>query len=307
MSRKQNLIISRKSLKYGLSSVFFGLLFSVCGMIFGQEERYDLWPGLAPGETEKAANQESSPGSAQRVTNPYLLVFRPQEKKSDTCLLLFPGGGYSSCFYGNEGFPNAQYWNEKGITAIVLVYRVPRAPGKEYYRPAWQDAQRAIRFVRANAETFGINPDKIGVQGFSAGAHLTLLSALNSQTPAYEPIDDLDKVPCHLNFAIPIYPPYVLDDGDGEPNSRKGNDASMLDTFRFDEKTPPLCLIHGDDDIYSPMASVQLYHKLRTMNIPCELHIYAKTIHGFMFWNDLENARTWQDRCFAWLKTMELY
>ncbi len=270
-------------------------------------ERYELWPGNAPGETRRAANIEKSPGAATEVTTPYLLVFRPEKKTSSTCLLILPGGGYFTCFYGNEGIPNALWWNAKGMTTAVLVYRVPRPKNEPVYQRAWQDAQRAVRFLRANAEKFGYDPERIGVQGYSAGGHLTLMTALNSQTPAYEPVDALDKIPCHVRFAIPIYPAYVLADGAIGPNKEdNGNNAPILDSFKFDAKTPPLCLVHGDNDIYSPMGSVAVYHKLRKMKIPCEMHIYAQAVHGFMNWNHLDNAKSWQDRCYDWLKTMNL-
>ncbi len=269
------------------------------------EEVYELWPQLAPGETKKEANKEQSPGSAQEITNPKLYVFRPEKKTTDTCLLVIPGGGYNSCFYAGEGFPNAHWWNDKGVTVFVLVYRVPRPQNKPIYISAWQDGQRAVRFIRANAKKFGINPEKIGAQGYSAGSHLTLLLALNSQTPSYPPLDELDKTPCHVNFAMPVYPAYVLDDGAIGPNEANGNSAKILDTFKFDAKTPPLCLIHGDNDIYSPMGSVQVYHQLRKMNIPCEIHIYATAVHGFMHWDNLEGAKKWQDRCYDWMKTMK--
>ncbi|MDO5553986.1 MAG: alpha/beta hydrolase [Planctomycetia bacterium] len=263
-----------------------------------------LWPGLAPGETEKAPHVESAPGQATRVTSPELHVFVPENKTSTTCMLILPGGGYGTCFYASEGFPNAKFWNDRGMTAFVLVYRVPRPVDKPIYLSAWQDAQRAVRYIRAHAEQYGLDPEKIGVQGYSAGGNLTLLTALNSQTPAYDPVDELDKVPCHVNFAIPIYPAYVLDDGAADPNQNKGQNAKILDCFHFDEKTPPLCLVHGDNDIYSPLGSIAVYQQLHTRGIPCEMHIYSGAVHGFMYWDDLANAKSWQDRCADWVTSI---
>lgn len=270
------------------------------------EETFEIWPDKAPGETERLPNVEKTPGSAQRVTTPKVIVFRPKKKTTDACLILFPGGGYNVCYYLGEGYPNAKYWNDKGITVFVLVYRVPRPVGEPIYQRAWQDAQRTIRLVRKNADKYGINPEKIGVQGYSAGGHLTLMAAVKSQTKAYSPIDEIDKVPCHVNFAMPVYVPYVLEDGNDGPNAQKGNNAKMLSDLEFDVKTPPMLLVHGDNDIYSPMGSVHVYHKIRKMNISCELHIFAMAPHGFMHWGNLENARTWQDRSYEWLKAMKL-
>ena len=270
------------------------------------EEKYDLWPNLAPGETVREANVEPNGDHASRVTTPQLLVFKPEKKTSDACVLVFPGGGYDVCFYYNEGIPIARWWNEKGVTACVLVYRVPRPAGKPIYASAWQDAQRAVRWTRSHAKSLGIHPEKIGAQGFSAGGHLTLMTALNSQTAAYEPTDELDKVPCHVNFAIPVYPAYVLEDGAEGPNQNQGNGVKMLPTFLFDTRTPPMCLLHGDSDIYSPVGSISVYQELRKKKVPCELHIFSGAVHGFMFWDNAANTQTWKDRCWAWFQTLGL-
>lgn len=270
------------------------------------QEKVELWPGLAPGETVREPNVEDPnyPESpAQKVTTPFLLIQRPEKQTSDVCVIIIPGGGFNVCFYKNEGIPS-KYWNERGYVTATLVYRVPRPTSGAIYGPALQDAQRAIRYLRANAEKYGISPDKIGAEGYSAGGCLTLLAAVNSETQTYEPIDELDKLPCNLAFAIPVYPAYVLDDGATDPNVNKGEGASMLPDFHFDAHTPPMCLLHGDADIYSPLASIEIYKKLRHMGISCELHVFAGAPHGFMFWDDLPNAQSWQDRRYAWFQKM---
>ncbi len=150
----------------------------------------------------------------------------------------------------------------------------------------------------------GSGSGKIGVQGFSAGGHLALLTALSSQTQAYEPLDELDSVPCHVNFALPVYPAYVLDDGAAGPNQRKGNDAELAPGLNFDARSCPMCLLHGDRDIYSPMGAVRIYAELRKKGIPCELHIFADAVHGFMFWNDAPNTQSWRARGLEWMKVM---
>lgn len=266
------------------------------------QEKVELWPELAPGETVREPNVENPAGSAWRVTTPYLLIFQPEKKTSDACVLVIPGGGFNVCFYGEEGIPNAKYWNSKGYVAAVLVYRAPRPESGPIYAPALQDARRAVRILRANASKLGVDPNKIGAQGYSAGGCLTLLAATNSETEVYQPIDEIDQTSARLNFAIPIYPAYVLTDGATDPNANKGEGAEILNDFHFDAQTPPLCLVHGDADIYSPLASVEVYKKLRKLGIPCELHVYANAPHGFMFWNDKPNAADWRERCAAWLK-----
>ena len=272
------------------------------------QEVFELWPGLAPGETVKEADQEKPQNDGlrriQNVTNPTFRLYRPEKKTSDALMLIFPGGGYNGLAASHEGTDVAAYLNSKGITAAVVHYRVPRREGHEKHWAAWADAQRAVRFARANAEKFGIDPEKIGCMGFSAGGHLTLMTATTSQTPAYEPVDELDKVPCHVNFAAPVYPAYVLEDGKDSANKENGNASPMVADFAFDGKTPPMCLIHGDADRISAMGSVAVYHKLRTMNIPAEIHIYATVGHGFGMKPQGDHVGAWMDRVYAWMKVM---
>lgn len=284
-------------------------VFSVLMMLetaLAAQETIRLWADLAPGETQKMRVEQNA-GTISELTDPVLLVFRPENKTSDAAVLVLPGGGYNVCNYGNEGIPNAQWWNERGVTAFVLLYRVPRQADRPIFERARQDAVRAIRIIRSGAEEFNIDPEKIGAEGYSAGGNLTLQAAVNSQTPAYEPVDEIDQTPCHLNFAIAVYPAYVLDDGAIGPNERKGEGAFMLETLTFDAKTPPICLIHGDADIYSPLGSIEVYRRLRTLGIMAELHIYTGAPHGFMFWDDLPNARSWHERACDWMKAIGVY
>ena len=116
--------------------------------------------------------------------------------------------------------------------------------------------------------------EKIGAVGFSAGAHLAAISATSSQDALYERIDALDDISAHLNFSIPVYPAYVVDDGRTGPNAHGGDGAAILPEFKFDAKTPPMFMLHGDKDYYSPMASVLIYtelHKRRSEEHTSEL------------------------------------
>lgn len=197
-------------------------------------------------------------------------------------MFIFPGGAYMGLAIDHEGWKIADFFVSKGMAAAVLKYRVPWRKRLPKHMAAWQDAQRAVRVIRSNAEKWRVDSEKIGAMGFSAGGHLTLMTATTSQTPAYPPVDELDKLPCHVNFAVPVYPAYVLDDGVNGGNKGKDNDAKLVEDFAFDAKTPPMCLIHGDKDPYSAMGSVAVYHKLRTMDIPAELHIFANV--GRVMW-----------------------
>lgn len=269
-------------------------LFFVTAVAGFAAETFRLWDGPAPGESET-------------TEPPVIELWQPNLRFTDACVIVCPGGGYGGLAYGHEGKQVAEYFNARGITAVVLKYRTPRRAGLPKHLPAWQDAQRAIRFVRSHAETWKINPDKIGILGFSAGGHLTLMAATTSLTPAYDPTDALDNTPCHVNFAVPVYPAYVLEDGADGANAQKGNDSPMVNDFAFDKMTPPMCMIHGDADTISAMGSVAVYHKLRTMDLPVELHIYAKVDHGFgaaPYVQGNNHEGDWLNRVYEWMKAM---
>lgn len=274
--------------------------FVICIATFGlsslkaeDRQEFKVWPNLAPGE-ETDDN------------GPRLYLYETKKKTSDSLVLVFPGGAYNGLAIDHEGWKVAEYFNRKGITAAVLKYRVPRRKGQPKHMAAWQDAQRAVRIVRSRSKEWGIDPDKIGAVGFSAGGHLTLMTATTSQTAAYKPVDEIDKLPCHINFAVPVYPAYVLEDGSNGPNKGKGNDSKLVADFAFDKNTPPMCLVHGDKDGYSAMGSVAIYHKLRTMDIPVELHIFANVGHGFGANPTLDpnnkHAGDWLNRAYEAIK-----
>lgn len=265
--------------------------FLCAGASSSAAEEFNVWPGVAPGEKEDAVK-------------PTYEYWKPEKKTTDSLMIVCPGGAYMGLAYAHEGEKIAQYFNSKGVSVVVLKYRVPRREGIPKHMAAWQDAQRCVRVVRSRAKEWGIDPNKIGIMGFSAGGHLTLMTSTTSQTNSYEPIDEIDKLPCNVNFAAPVYPAYVLEDGADGPNTGKGNDSTMVGDFAFDEKTPPMCLIHGDADGYSPMGSVAVYSKLRKMNIPAELHIYAKVNHGFGGNPTDDHVGDWLNRVYAWMKVV---
>lgn len=207
----------------------------------------------------------------------------PKDVKKDICMVLISGGSYESCC--DVGL--IRQWRETftsmGIQCVNLVYRTPRPIGMDIYRTAWADGQRAIRTIRQQAAKRGFNPEKIGVISMSAGSHLALLLATSSQTPAYESVDRLDTVPCHINWAIVNAPAYGTTDAElGTPSTRQGygTDVQLSKAFRFDQRTCPMSLHHGGTDIYSPYTSTLVYRQLRRMCIPADLHIYPNKGHG---------------------------
>ena len=203
--------------------------------------------------------------------------------RTDACMILISGGGYFSCC--DVGLVDE--WNrrftQEGIQCVKFVYRTPRPQGLPIYQTAWEDAQRAVRLIRSQARKRGINPEKIGVVSQSAGSHLALLLATSSQTPAYEPIDALDTISCHINWAIVNSPAYVTTDAEeGTPATRQGYgvDVKLSSIYKFDARTCPMSLHHGGADEYSPNGSTLIYRELRKRGIPAELHLYPGRPHG---------------------------
>ena len=225
-------------------------------------------------------------------------------------MLLITGGGYNACVDGLWIDRLAKRFTDLGYVCVNLTYRTPRPIGLPIYQSAWQDGQRAVRLIRRAAKDRGFDPEKIGALGFSAGSHMTVLLATSSLTPAYQPIDELDKLPCHINMAIPVYTAYALTDGLTGRNTRNGDgiDIKLSDTFKFDANTCPMALFHGGTDVYSPNGSIQIYRELRRMKIPAEIHLFADRGHGFMGDpNKGENGTAfdhWIDRITEFMRQM---
>ena len=192
-----------------------------------------------------------------------------------------------------------------GVTVVTMKYRTPRpAAPLAKHTTAWQDLQRAIRIVRSKAASFGLDPDRIGIMGSSAGGHLTLMGVTSSKQRSYLPIDDIDKLPCNVQWGIGIYPAYALTDGAEACNSTGGNDDSavLVPELNFDLDTAPMLLIHGDSDGWASMNSVKVWEKMRAMGIQSELHTLALRNHCFQRTaSPGTGSYTWLDRIAEFL------
>ena len=253
-------------------------------------ERVALWPegkipDYQPQQIAATTQEAKAPGfNAGENAMPHLDWYEAPAEKNGGCMLLISGGGYQNCCDGVWIDRVAQKFTELGFVCVSLTYRTPRPQGLSIYQSAWEDGQRAVRLVRSEAQKRGFDPEKIGVFGFSAGAHLTVLLGTSALTPSYGAVDELDQLPCHVNWAVPIFTAYALTDGLSGPNTRDGAaiDAKLSDVFKFDAKTCPMALFHGGTDGYSPNGSTQIYRQLRRMKIPAEIHLFADRPHGFM-------------------------
>ena len=269
----------------------FVLLFTILHLVFNLSagEREKIWPKNRMPHAQEHQIAAMTDECQKEGFNPaknrtaYIEWFDAPAVPNGGCMILISGGAYNSCcdvWLVNE-------WNrvftELGFQCVNFVYRTPRPVGLPIYQTAWEDGQRAVRMVRSQAEKRGFDPEKIGTISMSAGSHLALLLGTSSQTPAYDKIDKLDDVPCHINWAIVNAPAYGTTDAeDGTPSRRQGygSDVFLSDVFKFDDHTCPMSLHHGGVDIYAPHTSTLVYRKLRSMGIPAELHLYADEGHG---------------------------
>jgi acetyl esterase/lipase len=252
---------------------------------------------------EKFRSHEESPTKDAKwltnVTKPTITVFRPpKSKNTGAAMLICPGGGYWNLAWDLEGTEVADWLNSIGITGIVLKYRVPRRPGQPGPLPPpgpLLDAQRALSLVRSHAQEWDIDPNRIGMVGFSAGGHLVIATALNFDKRAYEPIDAIDKVSCRPDFVVAVYPGYL--------NEQKSN--AVAAATRIPNGTCPVMLVHASDDTVSNVEnSVGMYSALEKAGVQTELHVYAVGEHGFGVRKSTKPVSTWTDRCVDWLQSL---
>jgi len=216
---------------------------------------------------------------------PYLEWHQPKELKTKAIQIIYSGGSYmGNTPDGFEVAPARRFLNEKGMTVVTLKYRTPRPEGLQKHVTAWQDLQRTIRLVRSEAAVRGLDPNRIGIMGSSAGGHLTLMGATSSAHRSYLRVDELDKtVSCSVQWAIAVYPAYALTDGAEQWNTTGGNadEARIVPEFSFDLKTCPTLFLHGDADGWAAMNSVKCWEQMRRMGVQSEVHTIANAGHCF--------------------------
>jgi acetyl esterase/lipase len=272
----------------------------------------DLWPGTAPDQinTNREERVRMSPKLDLKqvevteqtrlitgVTKPSITLYQPATNlHNQTAVLICPGGGYWDLYWQLEGEEVAAWLNSLGITGVILKYRVPRQPDEPEREPArrpLQDAQRAMRIVRSHAAEWNLDPERIGIIGFSAGGHLALSTATSFDVQSYAPLDAIDQLSSRPNFAIAAYSGYL-----------KAKDKDELAPgLRVPTNTPPVFLVHGGEDLISgPDRSVLMYLALKRAGVSAELHIYAGTAHDFAVRPSQRPYGSWTQACANWLR-----
>jgi acetyl esterase/lipase len=257
-----------------------------------------LWPKGAPGALGEEAKDK-----------PNLIIYLP-EKPSGAAIVICPGGGYGTLAMDHEGHQIGRWLTEHGIAGFICDYR---HRGKGYGHPApLQDAQRAIRTVRARAKEFGVDPRKIGILGFSAGGHLTSTAVTHFDAGKADAEDEIERVSCRPDFGVLCYPVIVFDQAFSHKGSQRnllGPDAaaeliaSLSSEKQVTDQTPPCFLWHTTEDKgVPPENSVAFYSALIAHKVPAELHIYEKGRHGVGLAKDVPGTDAWPTACIAWLK-----
>jgi acetyl esterase/lipase len=271
------------------------------GRATGQEPAAELlWPAGAPGALG------DKPGDKPQLF-PYPAA---ADKNVGAAVVVCPGGGYQGLAISYEGHDIAKWFNEFGVSAFVLDYR---HRGKGYGHPApLQDAQRAIRTIRARADEWKIDPQRIGILGFSAGGHLASSATVHFEPGKPDSADPVERASSRPDFAVLCYPVIAFD----EPFTHRGSQQNLLgqnadaDLVRkmSSEKqvtsdTPPTFLWHTTEDAgVPPENSVAFYLALRKAGVPAELHIYEKGRHGLGLATDIPSVASWPKSCEDWLR-----
>ncbi len=265
-----------------------------------------LWPDGAPGARGGADGDK-----------PSLTIYLPDaDKATGAAVVICPGGGYGHLAIDHEGHQIAQWLNSLGVAGFILKYRHSRS-GAGYGHPyPLMDAQRAIRTVRCRAGEFGVDPQRIGILGFSAGGHLTTTAGTHFDKGDPNAADPIDRASCRPDFMVPVYAVIAF----GEPYTHRGSqnnligadaDAELVKSLSNEKQvtpeTPPTFLVHTDEDTAVPSEnSVYFYLALRKARVPAELHIYRRAPHGVGLGKGRGPIENWPMECAAWMKDLGL-
>jgi acetyl esterase/lipase len=272
--------------------VFLLLLFLSISTNAQKREIIYLWPGKVPGELKEKqppvidTSKNDKILRFDEVTNPAIEVFLPDKAiKSGSAVIVCPGGGYNILAYDLEGTEIAGWLNKLGFTAFVLQYRIP-----DKKEGALQDVQRAMRIVRNNPQKWNIDPEKIGVMGFSAGGSLSARASTLFNKKTYPPVDKSDSLSCRPSFTMLIYPAY-LDQGPG---------LTLTTELELSKDVPPIFIFQTADDPYGNSALV-MAGALRNAKLPVELHFLSTGGHGYGLRPGKVAAEIWPLLAEKWL------
>ncbi len=295
------------------------LFYLVLPFTYGQDVVLPLWTQGVPCANDHEIQIENKDIGAviSKVHAPDIAVYKANHP-TGTAVLICPGGGYTILAYDWEGTQFAKWFNEIGITAIVLKSRLPHWESAECRdKVALADAQRAMRMIRKHAKDWDIDADKIGVMGFSAGGHLASTLSTHYDNGYDTDVGSLTSFSCRPDFSILVYPVISMDTSFTHMGSRTnliGKDPLTPSVLQFSNElhitddTPPTLLVHATDDKAVPVEnSLRYYQNLVKHDVPASLLIYESGGHGFGMAENKEGAvKRWLDDCKSWLTERRL-
>ncbi|HEY1215809.1 MAG TPA: alpha/beta hydrolase, partial [Bryobacteraceae bacterium] len=266
-----------------------------------------IWPHGAPDETGTFGPEHDTAkptddlvggkpvAKITDVTAPAIMFYpAPADKNSQATVVVFPGGGYRILAVDLEGTEVCLWLNSVGVNAVLLKYRVPQRPGLSRYAAPLQDAQRTLGVVRSHASEWHLDPNRVGVLGFSAGGHLAAALSNNYETRTYKAPDPVHSVSCRPDFANLIYPAYLTANDEGRQLSPE---------LPVSARTPPTFLVQTEDDPVHVENSLVYYRALKDAKVPAELHIYSKGRHGYGLRPTALPVTHWSPLAEEWLRS----
>lgn len=269
----------------------------------------NLWPGVAPGapvglppeaDATTAKDDLIAGRPVVRLGNVSVptLTFYPAKGRASgfgPAVVVFPGGGYSILAIDLEGTEVCDWLTSIGINCVLLKYRVPNSGPYPKSSAALQDAQRAIGLVRTHAMQWGIDPNQVGVLGFSAGGHLAAALSTHFEQRLYEPVDAADKASCRPDFAVVVYPGYLaLAEKNFAPNPEINPTAATPTTF----------IVQAENDPVHVENATAYFLQLKAAKVPAELHIYSQGGHGYGLRRTSLPITKWPEIVQTWLHTI---
>ena len=285
------------------------------------DEIVRLWPGLPPGAPARppqtlVSDRTAASGYPDRIVTaigePLMTVFRPA-RPNGAAILVIPGGGYVRVTIDKEGFETARRWAEAGITAFVLRYRLPADGWADRADSPLQDAQRALRLIRAGAARYGVDPRRIAVMGFSAGGHVAASLCTRFDARVYAPVDAADALSARPDLACLAYPVMSM----AAPMAHQQSKDALLGAAPSEAAiaayspdrhvtgtAPPTFMFHAADDPSVPLAnSLAYFAALRAAAVPAELHVFEEGGHGFgIYLARGKPASAWPDLFLTWAR-----
>jgi acetyl esterase/lipase len=268
-----------------------------------------LWPHGAPGpkatseaERDLTTAKDGKPAGKSvirlgNVTEPTLTLYKPKGRNTGTTIVVFPGGGYHILAWDLEGTEVCSWLNSIGVTAVLVKYRVPQPEKIDRYQEPLEDGQRAIGMVRSHASEWHIDPNRVGVIGFSAGGHLAALLGRKQEQRAYAAVDESDKASSLPNFSLLVYPAYLSVDDKG---------TEVAPEVAVNAQTPKTFIVQAEDDHHFIEGTLLYYRALERAKIPAEMHLFPEGGHGYGLRPSSARVTGWPKLAEDWLRSLGL-